>query len=259
MKRPLLAGIVVALICLGESVTFGPQPVLAAPAAQSPASDDAQIRTLLTQLERAFGGSDGDLYYELMTATSDRKRAEEFLAFEFRSGASRVVVIERDREHLNGTLPGSGYRLVVDALIEYGWRGRIATWQLDIKRIEGGGWRIADQDRLSAVVNLYRIALDTHQQFDARNLKIRAEDLDLTLIEGSVFKVEAVSRNIRRLERFPLQPRTFDIRMKPLIHSILALIGTGLFNPSISAVAGERSRTVIWARALNAPRLSWRT
>ena len=191
MKRPLLAGIVVALICLGESVTFGPQPVLAAPAAQSPASDDAQIRTLLTQLERAFGGSDGDLYYELMTATSDRKRAEEFLAFEFRSGASRVVVIERDREHLNGTLPGSGYRLVVDALIEYGWRGRIATWQLDIKRIEGGGWRIADQDRLSAVVNLYRIALDTHQQFDARNLKIRAEDLDLTLIEGSVFKVEA--------------------------------------------------------------------
>jgi len=186
-----LAGIVVVLMCLGETVTFGPARVLASAPAQTPASDDAQIRTLLTRLERVFAGSDADAYYSLLTSTADRKRAEEFMAIEFRSGASRVVVVERDRDHLNGTLPGSGYRLVVDAFIEHGWRGRIGTWQFDIKRVEGEGWQIADQDRLSAVVNLYRLSLDTHQQYEARNLKIQAEDLTLTLVEGSVFKVEA--------------------------------------------------------------------
>src|SRR4029453_8107918 len=37
---------------------------------------------------------------------------------------------------------------------------------------------------------LYRLSLTTEKQFDARNFNILAEDLELTLIEGSVFVVE---------------------------------------------------------------------
>ena len=48
-------------------------------------------------------------------------------------------------------------------------------------------WTIADQERLSSVENLYRLSLNATKAFTARNLKISAEDLDLTLPEGSVF------------------------------------------------------------------------
>ena len=48
-------------------------------------------------------------------------------------------------------------------------------------------WRIADQERLSAVENLYRLSINPTKQFTARDFTSRPEDLELTLIEGSVF------------------------------------------------------------------------
>jgi hypothetical protein len=189
IKRAWLAAILVS-VTSPVGVRVGPEPVHAAQTAQ-PASADAGVRQLLASLEKTFGGSSPDGYLELLTANADRTRAEEFLSLEFRPGPSRVVIQERDRQHLIGTLPGTGFRIVVDAFIEHGWRGRIATWQLDIKTAGDGGWRIADQDRLSSVVNLYRLSLNSREAFEARNLKVQAEDLDLTLVEGSVFKVEA--------------------------------------------------------------------
>jgi hypothetical protein len=47
---------------------------------------------------------------------------------------TRVVIQERDRSQLAGRLPGDGYRLVVDVFQEYGSRGRVSTWWLDLTR-----------------------------------------------------------------------------------------------------------------------------
>src|SRR4029077_12173460 len=38
--------------------------------------------------------------------------------------------------------------------------------------------------------NLYRLALNTSKELDARNFTITAEDLELTLVEGSVFTID---------------------------------------------------------------------
>ena len=50
-----------------------------------------------------------------------------------------------------------------------------------------GRWEIFDAQRLTSVENLFRLSLDTTQQFTATNLVIKAEDLDVTLETGSVF------------------------------------------------------------------------
>ena len=76
---------------------------------------------------------------------------------------------------------------------EFGDRARIATWWLEVRRrdaADGTEWRIADQKRLSSVENLYRLSLNPAKQFIARNLTFTDEDLELTLIEGSVFVSE---------------------------------------------------------------------
>src|SRR5207253_10655231 len=65
----------------------------------------------------------------------------------------------------------------------------VATWQLDVKRVDDE-WRIAGQRVLSAVENLYRLSVNAQKQFDAHNFTVLSEDLELTLVDGSVFVVE---------------------------------------------------------------------
>jgi hypothetical protein len=105
-------------------------------------------------------------------------------------GVNRSVVQERDRAPLAGA-SDNGYRIMVDVMAEFGTRARIATWRLDVKRTGAPGsdteWTIADQERISSVENIYRLSLNTAKQYAAHDLKIAAEDLDLTLTEGSVF------------------------------------------------------------------------
>ena len=60
-----------------------------------------------------------------------------------RASSSRSAIASA----LQGTLPGEGYRLVVEVFMETGPRGRIATWHLDIRRPRGEDigrqpWRI---------------------------------------------------------------------------------------------------------------------
>ncbi len=148
-----------------------------------------RIRALLQRVEQAALRADPAAYLALLAGTADRNSATEFLADEFRPGATRVVIQERDRQALAGTLPGNGYSLTVDAFMEYGDRARVATWQLDIKRVDDD-WRIAGQERISSVENLYRLSLNPQKQFDAHNFTLVAEDLELTLADGSVFVVE---------------------------------------------------------------------
>ncbi len=152
--------------------------------------DEGRIRALLTGIERAIRSNDSAAYLALMAPSADQARTQNFVALEFRPGVTRAVVIERDRQQLVGTLPGFGHRILVDAFIEYGDRARVASWQLDVKRIDDVEWRLADQERVSTVENLYRLSVNTTRQFRARNFTVRSEDLELRLLDGLVFTVD---------------------------------------------------------------------
>src|SRR5262249_14786468 len=52
------------------------------------------------------------------------------------------------------------------------------------------GWTIVGEEELSTVDNLFRLSVNPAKRFAAHNLKISAEDIDLSLAEGSVFVAE---------------------------------------------------------------------
>ena len=188
IRKAVVAAFVAALTCLGSTGPLGLRPVVAAAAAQAN-GDDVKIRALLQRLEQIVKRADKPAFLDLLTSSADQKGANDFAASEFSPGATRVVIQERDRQNLPGTLPGNGYALTVDAFMEYGDRARIATWQLEVKRVDDD-WRIAGQQMLSAVENLYRLSVSPQKEFDAHNFTVLSEDLELTLVEGTVFVVE---------------------------------------------------------------------
>jgi hypothetical protein len=161
-----------------------------APPSHAQDADDAAIRRLLDRLEKVVQSGEAGGYGDLLAPTASTVRAANFTALEFRPGATRVVIQERDRQALPGTLRGNGYRLVVDALIEFGSSARIATWQLDLRKIDAAEWLVGDQERVSGVERLYRLSINPEKEFNAREFSINAEDLDLTLVEGTVFTID---------------------------------------------------------------------
>jgi len=154
------------------------------------AQDDDSVRRLLQRLEGVVGAADVAAYLAMMSPDAKRDRALEFASTELMPGVTRSVIQERDRLALIGAA-GNGFRLLVDVMSEFGSRARVATWQLDIKRTGAAGtdteWAIVDQERISSVENIYRVALNASRQFTARNLKVSAEDLDIRLPDGTVF------------------------------------------------------------------------
>jgi hypothetical protein len=156
------------------------------------ASADEGIPPFLLRLERVVRQGNGAAYDALLTESADRGRSAQFIDAELLPGVTRVVIQERERAALPGTIPGGGYTLVVDAFEERGDRARVATWWLNLKRNRDTPdtdteWLIDDQGQLSSVEDLYRISLNHTKQFTAHNLEVVDEDLKLTLTEGSVF------------------------------------------------------------------------
>ena len=161
--------------------------------ASARAQDDEGVRLLLGRIERVVRDGDPAAYFALLSDSADRARARDFASTELMPGVNRSVLQERDRIPLAGA-PGNGYRMMVDVMAEFGSRARVATWQLDVKHTGATGaeneWTVADQERISSVENIYRVSLNGAKQYAAHDLKIAAEDLDLTLAEGSVFVAE---------------------------------------------------------------------
>ena len=96
--------------------------------------DDLTIQAFLQAVETAISTTEGARWTDLLSPTADKDQALEFFEAMVPQGITRVVVKERDRSALQGTLPGEGYRLVIEVFMETGPRGRIATWRLDIRR-----------------------------------------------------------------------------------------------------------------------------
>jgi Peptidase family M1 domain len=174
--------IIVASLCLTAGGAARAQPP------SPPEADDVQ--RLLTRIERLVGAGDVFGYLDLVAGTANRARAVDFSRSEIQPGATRAVVKERDRTPFGSTTNPDGYRLIVDVFAEFGQRGREATWRLDVQR-RGGAWEIFDAERLTVVERLYRISLDGNRQFNASNLTIAAEDVDVVFESGRLFLVVA--------------------------------------------------------------------
>ncbi len=155
----------------------------------APAADDPGIRALISRLQQAVETGDPDAFLMLVASSADRERAAQFARDELRPGVTRSVVLEEDRQPLPGSPPADAVRLMVDAFTEYGNRARVTTWQLDIRR-SGATWAVENELRLSTIENLYRLSVNSTKQYDARNFTITAEDLELTMAEGSVFTID---------------------------------------------------------------------
>jgi hypothetical protein len=175
-----------ASIALLVLILCGAAPARAQPPV--PAPDDESVHALLSRIERIVQAGDTAGYVALLSAGADQAHALAFAASELMPGSARTALQERDRL---ATQSGSGYRLLVDVMSEFGTRARIATWQLDIRRTgppgTDGEWTIAAQERISSVESLYRLKLNAAKQYTAHDLAISAEDLDLSLPSGSVF------------------------------------------------------------------------
>jgi hypothetical protein len=180
------------LLLVALSVT----PALAgqvSPRATDP--EDDSILAFLQAVETSISTMDRARWIDLLSASADRDQALEFFDAMVPQGITRVVVKERDRSALQGTLPGEGFRLVVEVFMETGPRGRIATWRLDIRRPRGEDigrqpWRILAEDRLASIEGLHRLSLHPEKQFVAKNLILRAVDFELRLPSGDVFVAE---------------------------------------------------------------------
>ena len=197
MRTRAFFGACVTAALLAIAVPLRAQPVSqTAAAGQRPSAgadvtdDDLTIRAFLDKLQLIVQASDAESFGNLEGPLGNRDDAVAFAQSEFMRGATRVVIQERDRSELslNG-IPGTVYALTVDAFIEVGNQARVATWQLFLRK-SGDSWAMIRQQLVSAVDNLFRLTLNTTKQFDARNLVISAEDLQLTLVEGTVFTID---------------------------------------------------------------------
>ncbi|MBP1604028.1 MAG: pepN 3, partial [Acidobacteria bacterium] len=165
-------------------------------AASQPAKDDA-VPAFLRKVEQALQSGDISRYLELLSSTAVRERARIFAATVIGDGVARAAIRERDRTPLFGTLPGDGYRLLLEVFTELDGEARLSTWQLDVRRFRDApaaaavapadGWAISDQELLTSLGGLQHLSLNTRRQFTARNYVVAAEDFQLTLTDGVVF------------------------------------------------------------------------
>src|SRR5258705_6023964 len=138
------------------------------------------VTALLRRLEPVVQREDANAFARFVDESADRRRLQSFLDTEFQDGLTRVFIQERDRQPLQGTLPGNGYRIVADVFQQAGDHGRVTTWRLDLNRSGEPGseseWLIADEERLSSLDNLYKLSLNPLKQFAVRNLTIDTDD-----------------------------------------------------------------------------------
>jgi hypothetical protein len=176
------------------------------------------IAALVTELQNVVRQGDAAALAPLLAEERDAASITKFAALWITPGATRVVVKERER----ATLTGGGLRLMLEAFIESGRQSRLGTWQTELRE-EPAGWRVSALTTLGSLEGLNRLELNPTRQYNARNLRVTAEDLELVLSQGVVF--------------------TADVPGGP---TAVVLIGRGemIFTPS---PAGEQGQVALFA------------
>jgi hypothetical protein len=153
--------------------------------------EDLSIQAFVQAVETAISTTERERWSELLSTNNDRDAALEFFDSMVPSGVTRAVVRERDRQPLNGALPGEGFQLIADLFIETGARGRIYTWRLDIRKprdsTDRQPWRLVTQERLASIEGLHQLSLHTEKQFNVKDLVVKSIDLELRIPAAEVF------------------------------------------------------------------------
>jgi len=161
--------------------------------AQAPPAPDG-IAQLLARIQQAVESRDEAALRLLIDASLPPEQSADFISDLISPDVRRVVMHERDRVPLESAPRGDGYRLIVEGFIETVGKARIITSLVDVRRVRDGdedSWRITGSQGLTRLEGLYRLEVNPARQMAARNLSITANDLRLTLHEGTVFLVEA--------------------------------------------------------------------
>jgi len=159
------------------------------PAAAQDAEPDP-VFELLQLIQAAASTGDQAGFRGLAAPDAPAEPLSRFIERWVSGDTTSVVLQERDRQALGE----HGRRVIVEALVEAGAAGRLATWRFDMSPV-AEGWRISDATTVSAIEGLFRLTLDPTRQFRARDLVIRSEDLELRLPDGDVF-VAAAGRGV---------------------------------------------------------------
>jgi hypothetical protein len=159
-------------------------------------SQPDDVAQLLVRVETVIRSGRPQDYPALLSTYADRASADDFARSVVRPGVTAATLRERERVHLPGTLPGDGYSLTVESLVESGREARLSTWALDVKRVGRGAggeseWVIAGQRVLGTIPSLFKLQLDDTKQFSVRRLVVTDEDLECSFPEGDMFVAEA--------------------------------------------------------------------
>jgi hypothetical protein len=128
--------------------------------------DEGRIRGLLAGIERALRSNDRTAYLGLLASTADQALAQNFMALEFRPGVTRAIVISATGSR--SPAPCRGSATSARRRLRRIRRPRAdRERQLDIKRVDDE-WRVANEERVSTVENLYRLSLNSTHQFRAK-------------------------------------------------------------------------------------------
>ncbi|HXE79252.1 MAG TPA: M1 family aminopeptidase [Vicinamibacterales bacterium] len=179
-----MTSVLVALFVLLSSGTAlgGSHASVAAVRQDPPSAHDEGLARLLQQLENALQAGREDALESVLAPGFDRTELPEFRSGWYSTGITRAVVRERDR-----VADGSNaFRLVLEVLVEYEQTGRMLTWQACVVETEGR-WLFESLDKVSSLEGLHKLELDATRQFQARDLRVSAQDFELVLPRGDVF------------------------------------------------------------------------
>lgn len=159
------------------------------------AQDNDGIGALLHRLEQALPAGDPATLRPLLSPNVAPGVMDTFAPRLLAAPFRRAVIQEREREPLDGALPGDGYRLTADLLLEDARTARIVTARLDVRRAPGDGslqaWRLVSAQVVTVVEGLHRLRPDPERQFAVQNLTVRSEDLEVTFSQGTAVPIES--------------------------------------------------------------------
>ena len=162
------------------------------PAAAQPAAPPA-YQPLLDTLQLAVASGDPSQFRTLLTPDADQDAATAFARETFPARVDQVTVTPRFQLPIEDMPAGTGYEVTLELFFEADATARLETWQLDVERLDDGGWGVQAQSRVDMIDGLYHLGLTPTRQYTANNLVVLAEDLSLTLRSGSVFVAETES------------------------------------------------------------------
>jgi hypothetical protein len=181
----------IALSALVGFLVFLSWPLCAVPLAQD------GVAQLLVRLEQALQSGRPDSYTLLLAPQADRSLASAFAASVVRAGVTRVAVRERDRVALQGSPPGEGFGLTVEALVEAGREAMLYTWGLEVNRLsrragaaEEPEWVIAGQ-RILGALPIHHLQLAERRHLTGRQIVVSDEDLHVSIPQADIFVAEA--------------------------------------------------------------------